>query len=293
MKKVYAEIIAGLIPHKMTRNRWRGALRYGVRKGLKLRRELHNAKNNSNPDIYLAVCAISKDEGPYLREWVEWHISKGVDRIYFYDNGSTDDSAEILRPYIESGVVEYNYFPGHRMQLAAYDHCIKRHRYDTRWLAFIDIDEFIVPVRDNTIPEFLKNLEDTPAVEINWLIYGSNGHEKKSIAPVMKRFTRHSLPEHPLNRHVKSIVNPRRVYGMTGCHEAARINGKAVDSHGRIIKKNFRDRVPQHDIIRINHYAVKSREEFLDKQKRGRASGRHRNVPDEYFELYNLNDLDD
>ena len=28
MNKVLAEIIAGLIPHKMTRNKWRGILRY-------------------------------------------------------------------------------------------------------------------------------------------------------------------------------------------------------------------------------------------------------------------------
>ena len=30
MNKVAAEIIAGVIPHKMTRNRWRGILRYGI-----------------------------------------------------------------------------------------------------------------------------------------------------------------------------------------------------------------------------------------------------------------------
>lgn len=36
MKKVYAEIIAGIIPCKMARNRWRGLLRYGPLNALKL-----------------------------------------------------------------------------------------------------------------------------------------------------------------------------------------------------------------------------------------------------------------
>ncbi|MBR1543407.1 MAG: glycosyltransferase family 92 protein, partial [Muribaculaceae bacterium] len=64
-------------------------------------------------------------------------------------------------------------------------------------------------------------------------------------------------------------------------------------SHGDPITRNFRDREPQHDVIRINHYAVKSREEFIEKQARGRASGRQRVVRDEYFVRYDLNDISD
>ena len=291
MNKVAAEIIAGLIPRKMARNRWRGILRFGLFNAIALKRKLRADK--SAPKHYLAVCAIAKDEGPYFKEWIEWHRSVGVDKFYIYDNESTDCTRQVLQPYIESGVVEYRYFPGYRKQLAAYDDCLGRHRIDSRWIAFIDLDEFIVPVRDGSVPDFLKRFEDSPAVEINWLIYGSGGQVEKSGEPVMKRFRRHSLPEHPLNRHVKSIVNPRRVYSMIGCHEVARISGIAADSHGNPIKKHFREREPQQDIIRINHYAVRSREEFMEKQNRGRASGTQRTVPDEYFTRYDLNDLAD
>lgn len=291
MNKALAEIIAGIIPHKMTRNRWRGILRYGPFKALKLYTGIK--KNLPEPPHYLAVCAIAKDEGPYLREWLDWHISQGVEKFYFYDNGSTDGTKEILDPYIRDGIVEYKYFPGQKKQIAAYDDCIERHRFSTRWLAFIDIDEFIVPVKDNTTKDFLKRFEDFPAVEINWLIYGSNGLIEKSNLPVMQRFTRHSEGTHYLNTHVKSIVNPARVFNMIGCHEASRINGKAADSHGNPITRHFRERTPQQDVIRINHYAVKSREEFVEKQNRGRASGKQRPVPDSYFDEYDLNDLTD
>ena len=292
MKKVYAEIIAGIIPHKMTRNRWRGILRFGLLNAMRLKQELKKNRDRK-PEHYLAVCAIAKDEGCYFKEWIEWHRKMGVEKFYIYDNESTDDTRKVLQPYIDEGVVEYTFFPGQKKQLAAYDDCFMRHRYDTRWLAFIDIDEFIVPMKDTTVVDFLKRMESFPAVEINWLVFGSNGEEKKSPRPVMERFTRHSLPAHPLNHHVKSIVDPRRVYNMIGCHEAARIDGKAADSTGKPIKISFRDRKPQQDVIRINHYAIKSREEFVEKQNRGRASGRQRPVPDSYFTEYDLNDSDE
>lgn len=291
MNKMAAEIIAGLIPCKMARNRWRGILRYGLINAIKLKRKLKS--DATTPKYYLAVCAIAKNEGPYFKEWIEWHRKMGVEKFYIYDNESSDCTREELAPYIDSGLVEYNYFPGRRRQLAAYDDCLENHRFDARWIAVIDLDEFIVPVKDKSIPAFLKRFEDVPVVEVNWLVYGSGGAKKKMPGGVMERFKRHSLPGHILNRHVKSIVNPRRVFSMIGCHEVARISGKAFDSHGSPINRNFHDREPQQDVIRINHYAVRSREEFLEKQARGRASGKKRTVEAEYFDLYDLNDIED
>lgn len=291
MHKALAEIIAGMIPQKMARNRWRGILRYGLLRAWRLRHNLR--RDTSQPRDYLSVCAIAKDEGPYFVEWLDWHISQGVDRFYIYDNDSSDGTRQLLQPYIDRGTVVYQYWPGHRRQIAAYDDCIERHRLTTRWLAFIDLDEFIVPQQDASIPAFLRRFEDFPAVEVNWLVYGSGGAKTKEPGTMMQRFRRHSQPDHILNRHVKSIVDPRRVYVMTGCHEAARITGYAADSHGNAIHQNFRERTPQQDVIRVNHYAVRSFQEFREKQLRGRASGKQRTVKMEYFEQYDLNDIED
>ena len=40
---------------------------------------------------YLAVCAIYRNEAPYLREWIEFHRLVGVERFFLYNNESTDD----------------------------------------------------------------------------------------------------------------------------------------------------------------------------------------------------------
>lgn len=274
----------------MTRNKWRGILRYGLWNAIKLKYRM--AKDKSAPKHYLSVCAIAKNEGPYFKEWIEWHQKQGVEKFYIYDNESTDCTKEVLAPFIESGVVEYTYFPGQKKQLAAYDDCFERHRLETRWLAVIDLDEFIVPMQYKDIPSFLRPLEKFSVVEINWLCYGSGGAKTREPGGVMERFKRHSHPEHKLNTHVKSIVDPRRVCTMTGCHEASRISGKAADSHGNPLKKGKVNRVPQQDIIRINHYAVKSYEEFLAKRARGRARvAAQRDLG--YFEQYDLNDIEE
>lgn len=291
MHKVFAEIIAGLIPRKMTRNRWRGILRYGIGNAIRLKNRLK--RNTTTPALYFSVCAIAKNEGPYFKEWIEWHLQHGAEKFFIYDNESTDETRHILAPYIRAGIVDYKLWPGHRRQLAAYDDCLENNRFASRWIAFIDLDEFIVPMKDTSIANLLRRFEDFAAVEINWLIFGSNGHLKREPGLVMERFKRHSQPEHRLNRHVKSIVNPQRVYAMIGCHEAAKISGFIADTHGQPVRRNFRDRKPLQDVIRINHYAVRSYEEFVEKQARGRASGTQKNINSEYFTHYDLNDIED
>ena len=189
-------------------------MRFGLLNAVRLKWRLRH--DHTQPQYYLAVCAIAKDEGPYFKEWIEWHRSRGVDKFYIYDNESTDCTRAVLEEYVRAGLVEYVPFPGYRRQLAAYDDCLRRHRFDARWIAFIDLDEFIVPVKDRTIPEFLRRFEAFPAVEINWLVYGSGGAKKRLPGTMMERFRRHSQPSHVLNRHVKSIVDPRRVFNMIG-----------------------------------------------------------------------------
>ena len=42
----------------------------------------------------IAICAIFKDEAPYLLEWLAFHRMIGVDLFVLYDNGSNDGGAD-------------------------------------------------------------------------------------------------------------------------------------------------------------------------------------------------------
>ena len=75
----------------------------------------------------------------------------------------------------------------------------------------LDVDEFIVPVKHKTIPDYLRSLGKFSGVQINWLVYGSAGAKKRKNGFVIERFKDHSLPNHKLNHHIKVILNPRLI----------------------------------------------------------------------------------
>lgn len=60
----------------------------------------------------LSITCIAKNEGKYIKEWVEYHLAQGVDCIYLYDNDSTDNMKAVLEPYILNGKVIYTELPG-------------------------------------------------------------------------------------------------------------------------------------------------------------------------------------
>ena len=54
----------------------------------------------------LYVCAIFKNETPYLKEWIEFHRIVGVEKFILYQNNSVDDYRYVLDPYVAEGIVE-------------------------------------------------------------------------------------------------------------------------------------------------------------------------------------------
>jgi hypothetical protein len=221
---------------------------------------------------YLSVVAIVKNEAPYIAEWIEYHLIVGVEKFYIYDNESTDNLKEILAPYINQGIVEYFFFPGIRKQISAYNESLKFLRTKTFWVAFIDLDEFIVPVGTDNIPDFLRNFEKRPGLELNWVLYGSSGHRQKTDRLVIERFKDHDDWDSHYNHTAKSIVNPRYVFYMTA-HIAEYVDGmNSVNTNNEINLKACFDRPALHDKLRVNHYFLKSLEEFSMKISRGRAT---------------------
>ena len=62
----------------------------------------------------LAVVAILKNEAPYVKEWLDYHLLAGADHFFLYDNESPDNLKEVLQPYIDAGIVTYTFYPGQR-----------------------------------------------------------------------------------------------------------------------------------------------------------------------------------
>ncbi|MBO7560155.1 MAG: glycosyltransferase family 92 protein [Alphaproteobacteria bacterium] len=264
-RKFFSKLLTFWIPVKSYRRAFRGILQLGIRKYFNV---LHTDKTKKFTNE-IAIGAIMKDEGPYLKEWLDFHILVGIKKFFLYDNGSNDNTKEILSPYIEHGIVEYHYFPGKHMQLPAYLDIINNHTEDTRWLALIDLDEFLVPVHHKTVTEFLHTLPQNFAqLVVTWVIYGSSGHIHKPDGLVIENYKHHAKK----TWGVKSIVNPRLLVEYKSLH-ANFIAGWTIDNNGKKLGYiNQTNNPPAYDKLRINHYYTKSYDEYIARLNRGSAT---------------------
>jgi len=76
-----------------------------------------------------------------------------------------------------AGVVEYEKVevfehPSSKVQLWVYDTCIQRYRGMHQWMAFIDVDEFLIitDTHAQTMPDLLKGYEGFGALAVNWQV---------------------------------------------------------------------------------------------------------------------------
>ncbi|HCC04319.1 MAG TPA: hypothetical protein DEP51_05650 [Clostridiales bacterium] len=71
-----------------------------------------NIKKREIPrNDYLAVVCIVKNESRYIKEWIDYYLLMGVDRIYLLDNESTDNLKEVIREYIDKEKIIYIALP--------------------------------------------------------------------------------------------------------------------------------------------------------------------------------------
>ena len=47
----------------------------------------------------VSICAIFKNEGKYLREWIEFHRIIGIEHFYLYNNNSDDNYETVATVY--------------------------------------------------------------------------------------------------------------------------------------------------------------------------------------------------
>ena len=249
----------------------------------------------------LAVVAIFKDEAPYLREWLDYHLLAGVDHFYLYNNESNDAYAEVLAPYVDASLVTLIDWPGAAMQNPAYLDALTRFRFFCRYMAFIDLDEFILPLKGQSIvevvDEVLSHDKCSQALAVTWRLFGSNGHEAADYSRgVLERFTRRAPNEGVLGGepYVKLVGNPRSMKFFSGAHFSFHFGGNCtVDEFGNKVTShaNASKRV---DKIALNHYAAKSLEEFSRKNRRGFADNANiRPYTRELFDSLDRNEVFD
>jgi len=217
---------------------------------------------------YLTICAIFQNEAQWLKEWIEYHLLVGVDSFLLYENNSSDGWQAVLQPYIDKGVVEIvdwssreGGFP--KQQADAYNDGLQRLKQKSEWVAFIDTDEFICPIENDSVADFLRAYEEFGGVVLNWRLYGTSGVNSLQGDDLLIEKLIKTVDESGREAEViKSIVRPCHTTCTNGVHRFLyrrgyyAVNTNFVPSHPRWWRR-FTHSV-HFDRCVINHYRFRT-----------------------------------
>jgi hypothetical protein len=266
---------------------------------------VENGLAAKKPVVFIAAAV--RGEAPYLLEWIAYHRVLGITAFLLADNGGDDGTSEMLQKLERHKVIARIDWTGKQyFQLAFLQQVIELGRMLDSGVFLIDVDEFLRPL-DGTlnIADLARSWMADPeigAVAINWAIYGSSGRQNATDGLVIERFTRRAPQGFHLNKHVKSFVRPDRCAGPSNPHSVLLNAGRYINSAGedvewdKTISPNGISTKVVWRNIRVDHFVVKSREEF--ERKRARGSAHSPSTEDDrrhegYFRNHDHNEIED
>jgi glycosyl transferase family 92 len=238
---------------------------------------------------YLAACTIYRDDADYLAEWIEFHRLVGVERFFLYDNGSQDHHLDVLAPYLREGAVVRHEWPfpflgdngRPKAMFTAFEHCAGAHRNDARWIAFLDVDEFLFSPTGAPVPDMVRDFEEFPGVVISRAEFGPSGHATKPPGLVIESYVERIEPRPDEQAAYKSIVDPRRMARTLSAHSFRYTAGLPVDEERRPVDplKRMTRKPVAWSRLRVHHYFTRSEEERRRKAAMWAGTGSTRRVP--------------
>lgn len=249
-------------------------------------------KNKEKKDFAMVV--IAKNEGNYIREFIQYHHLVGIDDFIIFDNESVDNTAEVIKSIDYCNII-YLRISGRKRQLDAYNTALNKFSNTYKYMIFLDVDEFIVSLNGNLLDEIKKHMHKNHVggLALNWVLFGSSGLiDRNRNKEVIFSFLQRSKLSHYKNNHVKTICNTERIIAMINPHYGIYRSGyHACDPEGEWVDGALTV-TPHNGKLRVNHYFTKSYNEFIEKLNRGKAdTDEKRNL--EEFSIHDLNDVYD
>lgn len=224
-----------------------------------------------------AICCQIKNERRFIEEWCEYHLNLGFDDIYLYEDYGSESHKDLIDKYDN---VHLNSIKDVGVQ--NHNSCVTQNQlykkllcdfkkegiYD--WVAFIDIDEFIMLDEGYNLEKLVSEYEDYAGIWLAWKMYNACGHIERPKGGVLENYT------YPLNEkswmcldssngkyliwNKKSIVNLHKANTWFNIHEikgGCDINYSQNIHAPKVFKKAW-----------INHYFTKSWEDYCDRMQR-------------------------
>lgn len=256
------------------------------------------------------ICAIAKNEHLYLEEWLSHHLSIGFDEITIIEDyeslshkSITDkfpsDKVHLIPASEHFNSLQNKGESGWKRQMRAYNKFIYNHKSDNAWVAFIDIDEYIMIDEGETLDSIVSYLDECGynSVAIFWKCYNANGHITRPKEGIVKSYTHYiDASNTKSSKYKQNFFSLYKAFvkldnNFTCFSHDVHTTDRLTDIDGVPVTLYDRDvtRDPKYDKLHINHYFTKSWEDWCVRISRGNMHVGIRN----YREFFDLNpDLD-
>lgn len=235
----------------------------------------------------IAICAIFKNEKKFIKEWLEYHLLIGIDHFFLYENNSSDEFFEILKPYLKKGVVTVVRWPDLCLkkeadphwalstQASAYENAINfLAKNRSKWLVFLNMDEYLVPVEKN-IKDLLEKYDQYPGIILSGDCFDAT---RRALLPQRKLVIETielTAPRESYTNKEKIIFKPELCSGFSWPP----------------YRPSFREKAPvriSRGELRINEYQNRNRGIFQSDKKKQKMAMDIREIPyPEAIELMN------
>ncbi|WP_158774130.1 glycosyltransferase family 2 protein [Cobetia sp. L2A1] len=242
----------------------------------------------SNIKFTLATCI--RNEGPYILEWYLYYKELGVDNFVVYSNDNTDGSDKLLSLMHSMKLIDWRprtLAEGESPQITAYQD-LSQELFDNpesenHYLAWLDMDEFLVLHKHDSLHELIKEFKYPDGLVLSWKHFGSSGINCYSDAPTIDKFILSSSSNNQ-NKLFKTISRvDRSLYKSINNHHPIPHKGSNPNiiyatakmvtfpdhylNGGNPVRDD--DALFYYDVCQLNHYAIRSKQEFEWKRRRG------------------------
>jgi hypothetical protein len=214
----------------------------------------------------ISLGAIFKNEEPYLKEWIDHYVFRGVEHFYLINDGSTDNFIKILNEYIDKKIVtifnvEANLTFLNR-QYVIYNKFFNLIKDQTKWMIVCDVDEYIWSPLSTNFND-LVSIMDKDNVSIYYtasILFGSNGHLKQPKS-IVGSFTKRQNIDLKAIKFIKEYLQTKYIcltsevdqFGIHVC------NMKKSSTKNEVYRNPL---LLNTSIFRLNHYRLQSKEKW-------------------------------
>ncbi len=253
-----------------------------------------------------------RNEGPYCVEWVAHHLAAGFSNFLIYSNDCDDGTDAILGRLDRAGIITHVPFQpsGEKSIQWQVLKAVERHAAykGADWAMFFDCDEFVnLRAPYQSISDVIAALPpEAEAMALRWRLFGNAGLLEAPGDLTIAAYDR-AAPEDvnlPLAHFFKTLFRPAS-FAKPGVHRPRARKDAApiwVDGSGQPLGQGFsraQKRINLYGVptasklVQLNHYSVRSAEDFMNKRARGLPNHMDREIGLGYWVERNFNTVSD